>query len=943
MVSKLSTITTYFKLKRLSFFRYFSLIVIFSQFWIAISFFGSVHSLSVLNFASESGNADFFISKTQNVQDYDYHFSESLVENLNNKKLSTHFVPRLYSLAKISQYGSQSSLNTSQILLCGFNNTLEQSVQASFKQNILFGNAKNSIGSLKKCDIDYEPNEDSFIESIPFGYCIISRSYAKQNNLTVDDKINLELVEGLFVLTILEIVENYGRLPNLGMDYVLTDLFWTQYVLKLPHQINNILGFFDLPEKFYLSNFDRSKSNIQDVSDQIHQILGDKFHIISPRLLMLEYTQIFSFNLQILSNLTYILLIALYCIFNKLWMDNYLKKNEVFKNVQENSTNFYPKMKIEFKKILQDTLFGFFSEALLVFLIIGAVLGVLINLYISFWNILILVGVIFLIHIFLTLYLIIQVNFYNFERKLSFKMAEMLSVIIGMSLILFSYYIFQIPTEIIQNLNLSFLAQYLSIVLLCLLVGAIFLGISGFKLIQTFKLFFRNKIQSFKSFQFKKHTTRNIQIKSSNFGLLFVITLLFFNISYNQIKNQGLILSYSNAAGSDLVIFNTGSQSEGTSLNSSFLNQLQIESIVEAAAPVCTNFEETFSSDAIDNLQSFLPDFSVNSEDFDSSFKITASVSDKGLFNTESCGVVGINQSYIKVIDKSLIQWDKSSGSSFKSMNSMLLSLNSCILSKSLADLLLISQINQTIFLHTSNEKGNASITSQFLVVGIVERLPGFSIFKRTNLVSSSKPGILLNLERYMDLSGINRQNVSTYQFDKIMVKLNNDFSNSPENIENSSVLEFKAKLNQDYGMEFSFSMIDSLSQIQQLTFLDNQLNYIYNSFLVSSIFISCALFFGSTYLFRQKKTKTKQKFIPKKKRGQFSWQNAISPKKVITSTILVVLSEFLGVIIAIWTNHIISSIFLLPEISKISRISLLWIPMLFIIACHIKARGASE
>jgi ABC-type antimicrobial peptide transport system permease subunit len=149
-----------------------------------------------------------------------------------------------------------------------------------------------------------------------------------------------------------------------------------------------------------------------------------------------------------------------------------------------------------------------------------------------------------------------------------------------------------------------------------------------------------------------------------------------------------------------------------------------------------------------------------------------------------SAGFIGVNEDFIKLINRDHLIWS-SRGSSYNySFTNIFENNNTCIIAKSIADVLGVEDVGEKIRLtfynpKIENDPGNITV---FTVAGISGGIPGFWNF-RSSQSSANGGGVMVSLSTYMDLMDVKNPGEGEMVVDKAFINLKDD---SEENVKDT-------------------------------------------------------------------------------------------------------------------------------------------------------------
>jgi len=351
--------------------------------------------------------------------------------------------------------------------------------------------------------------------------------------------------------------------------------------------------------------------------------------------------------------------------------------------------------------------------------------------------------------------------------------------------------------------------------LVTILIGLVFASIGLIPLIQSLLLGVISplikKYYHVVKISLKRYRRRNIStilMFAMSFSFIFFITGLV------EMEEENSTLSLNFQYGSDIVLTSEEGRSMENSITLEMINEIKAMPNVEQIAIVLHN-----SIDLQSILGSLLSGSLESGEEsqeelFQAMFeyflgekrtKYIVHASDIAQFSEIEAGFIGVNPSFINLIDRDLIIWD-SPKSGEQSLLDLFLYNNTCIISKAIADRLNIKDIGVPIRLtfidpQIEDDPGNTTI---FQVVGISGGMPGFWNF-RSSFMAASGGGVMVSLNDYMKYMDIENPGESDMIVDKAYINLR---------VNSEIVVEdFKDDIETQYS-NIDFTIDDSVSKI---------------------------------------------------------------------------------------------------------------------------------
>jgi ABC-type antimicrobial peptide transport system permease subunit len=277
--------------------------------------------------------------------------------------------------------------------------------------------------------------------------------------------------------------------------------------------------------------------------------------------------------------------------------------------------------------------------------------------------------------------------------------------------------------------------------------------------------------------------------------------------------------------GSDLVLINQGLDPENNAITYDLFQELStIQGIEQATLSLYNTFDITsllsvlfdfsegaggFDEDSIN--EAFINIFEFYTEQAQEKYQVIAG--DLSAIDEIEIGFIGIEKNYYNLIDKDLLIWSSPQSGYNYSFTRLFKANNTCIIAKSLAAVVGVSDVGEFIrltFYDPGNpeDKGNPMV---FQVVGISGGMPGYFNF-RSSEASATGGGIMVSIDNYLRLMDIEDPWSSNMVIDKTFIKLIDD---SEETIEAT-----KEEI-QDLVGDKEFFLDDAISKVKfmQATF----------------------------------------------------------------------------------------------------------------------------
>jgi len=791
-----------------------------------------------------TGSADIMITETiQTDLSYDPFFDENIItNNLQNIEGVEQLFPRIMALVQTS---SEKTVENGTLQLYGIDFLAE------------YENAH--MGDLIIMDENGSETEEIYEEQPEMGECVILWNVAELLNVSRGDNILLES-EGVTDtnVTVIEICKQDQKFMQFETALIIVSIDQAQSFLDREGQINYISGTIKNPETIYdARNLDITTAKLRVISTRIQERLDiNKYTIALPKLSELEGAE---FTLMTMTIMFWFIMILSMLITGILI--NGILSTSIEERVREfgiirvvGGKKVFPVKMVIFEGFLFGLIgsslglfFGWyltpaiasnifsifmleFSDVVFVIqpetIIIAFSIGVLVSLLIS------------LIPAVKTakIDLIKAVTpFQTKEEGWQIKKEGSVNVksfVVGIAVATIGLIIFILMPQIFITGDMMLIAFLFIGLLAAILIGLVFVSVGIVPLIQ--KLFLGiispgiKKYSSIIKISLKRYGRRNtstVVMFAISFSFIFFVT----GMSRMQSENMSLNLRFQ--YGADLVLSNQGSLSNDNAVDLEMYEALKnLEGIKDVAYSLHNTFDITalfslffdtssggagFNEDSTE--QSFMDLIGYYVTELQTKFRVR--VADVPNHDDFDVGFVGINQSYVDLIDKSLLIWSSIGSNTEYSFTQMFTesnetmtignnsySVSPCIIAKSIATSLGISDIGEVVRLtfynpQVANDPGNISL---FRVVGISGGMPGYWNFRSSEMAASGG-GVMVSLDNYQKFMKTENPNQANMTIDKIFLNLNNV---TEENIE-----DIKDYINTVY-QEKSFVIDDAITKI---------------------------------------------------------------------------------------------------------------------------------
>ncbi|WP_371806741.1 hypothetical protein [Candidatus Lokiarchaeum ossiferum] len=833
------------------------LLILTVQFILVSCLFDEISTNYLSNNVSVGGKADILITRSQDTIFGNKYFDESIIADMEQMNSNIVFLPHLYSQAYIQDLKGQNESSSIKTTVCGIDWEMDSKLEEKSKEGwISWRNSSSFIGNFVTYDENLTKTFEIYSKPPSLAHCIISRSLAEKTNYSRNDTIKITLSRGTFLLTIDAIVENQGRLPDITDDFIITNLSWLQIRSNFEGKINFISGYFIQPEKTYdLRNPDLTASNLHLISQNLNELCDGNIKIIFPKLMNVDYLKTEMLNLSIISTITTIMMFTIngfYLIrISKSFYTELIEKLEIIQH-----KNFKNNFLLRIQPFLK---FLFTFMVFLIIILIGVIFGFSIcyifgisHLYSTLLRNFVLMGIMALIGA--SFQLISSKNsrkiLYKTEGSFLNNVTKKLTALgSGMVFFLFLFISFIVP-EFTTSMDSSLISLIIDIFILDIFIGLFIIQFMIYKLIRYYlpsnsiwNSAIGSKIKS--DLNKKKNQVYQLSI------MLMIISTGFigFMNAFRHMKQEFAIESIKNNEGSDIILKNTGNIEQENHLDMNFLYNIQTIPAIEAVTPIFSNYPLPVSSfSESDNnfglndqdLSSILEDNILDTSNRTNPlFEFETIISDYGISKQINCAVIGINRSYLDVIDFDSILWDTeiSNQNPTSAINHLFDKELNCFISKSIAQQFDINKMDSNIVLTITNSliDSNSSVISshKFLlnVAGIIENLPGFNNFYSLGPYKGAIDGLLVNVNNFFEFFNISQTEIKNYPIERMMISYN---SSNPS-------ITFKQTLTniQQYQENFSFIISEPYTKIEHTLH-----GFQYNDILFSLLIIILTVYF---------------------------------------------------------------------------------------------------
>ncbi|MHA1413603.1 MAG: ABC transporter permease [Promethearchaeota archaeon] len=755
---------------------------------------------------STTGSADIMISKTVKT---DLTFNPFFDENIIDEKLQNipgveEFFPRIMMLVKVSSDKSDK------------NGTLEF-YGIDFKNEYSNGN----MGQLEIVDEQGEKTGEVYAEEPNDGECVILWRVAELLNVTIGDTIHLEYQQYQIDLKVVAICIQNRKFSDFENALIITNLKQAQAFLNRKGEINIIVGTIKNPQYVYdVRDLESTKRKLKVIGASIQERLDpNEYTVQMPKLeelsneefLLIAMTVIFWFIIIISILITGILI------------------NSILTTSIEERIREYGILRVVGGKKTFPVKLVVFEGALIG--IIGSIIGIIVGriftppivnfLFIItdfrmknveyviqpqtiFLAFIIGTGVslgISLIPALKTAKLDIVKSitpFHQKEEAWEIKKEGSMNVkyfLAGIAIATIGMVVFILLPNIIVSGEFMLIAMLFIGLLSAILIGLVFASVGIIPLIQRVMLGMITptvrKYANIIKISLKRNRRRN-----TSTILLFAISFsfIFFITSVTEMESKNMTLNLKYQYGTDVVLVNQGLESQNNAMNLGMIKDIENSAGIEKLAITLYNmFDITsvlsiaydfsqgggfFSEDSIN--EAFMNIFEFYQRQREEKFRVT--IGDVARFDEIEIGFIGIEKEFYNIMDENMMIWSSPNSNFNYSFTQLFKFNNTCIISKSLATIIGISDVGEMVRLtfynpKIENDPGNITL---FRVVGISGGMPGFYNFKSSKSLAEGG-GVMVSIDNYIRLMKVKNAWTSDMLVDKAFVKLVN---NSPDNVE---------------------------------------------------------------------------------------------------------------------------------------------------------------
>ncbi|MFX1276311.1 MAG: ABC transporter permease [Promethearchaeota archaeon] len=817
----------------------------------AIGYINDTLSYNYIDTATTTvGSADIMVTKIiQPDLNFDPFFSQDIIDDqLQDIEGVEEFFPRIMVL--VQTYSEKTEKNTS-LELYGID------FEAEYENG--------HMGDLRIVDEEGEETGEIYDDEPRDGECVILWNVAVLFNVTKGDKILIEYENTQLNLTIEEICVQHQKFLQFETALIIVNLQQAQSFLDENGNINYIAGTIETPEFIYNArDLKTTTSKLLLISNRIQDRLDINIYSISmPKLSELEGAE---FTLMSMTIAFWFILILSMIITGILI--NGILSTSIEERVREfgilrtvGGKKVFPVKMVIFEGFMlgligssiglifgysltpaiigeifdvfflesSDLSYVILPETLLTAFFIGTGVSLLVSLIPAFKT--------------SRIELIKAITpFQTKEEGWEIKKegsVNLKSFITGISVAMIGLIIFVLLPQIFLTGDLMLIISLFIGLLGAILVGFIFAALGVIPLIQRIFLAiispFIKKYRSIVKISLKRNRRRNtstIIMFAISFSFIFFIT------SRSQMQSENFSLNIRFQYGADLIITNQGTEENGVDVEMfEILKTLPgvkdaaytLHNTFDLAAAISVIFDVgsgSSGSSGEDASQSIMDLIGFYASELQNKFQVK--VADVAEFNEYDAGLIGINQSYIDLIDKDLLIWGSTQSSTSYSFSQLfanntdivMIGNNSynvepCIVAKSIASSIGIYEVGGLLKLSFYDPQNNTGIpveSALFRVVGISGGIPGYFQF-RSNEMSVDGDGVMLSLDTYEKFMRIKDAGEYNMTIDKIFINLNDISDEGIKNMIDQINIQFTDK---HFIVDDAASKINYMNQMSQ-------------------------------------------------------------------------------------------------------------------------------
>ncbi|MBY8987134.1 MAG: ABC transporter permease [Candidatus Lokiarchaeota archaeon] len=746
---------------------------------------------------STTGSSDIIVSqKVKTDLTYDTFFNESILNNeLYDIEGVEEFFPRIMMLVKVSSYKTDA------------NGSL-QVYGIDFIKELSNGN----MGDLIVVNQNGIETGEIYTDEPDLGECVILWKVAELLNVTLGDLIHLNYQNHDLDVEVVAICQQNLKFTELENALIILNLQQAQSFLEKEGEINLIMGTIQNPQSIYVvSDIDFTKRKIREIGTRIQKRLDPNEYTVSmPKLqeitaqqfMLISMTIIFWFITIISMLITGILINSILSTST----EERIREYGILRVVGGNK--MFPVKMV----IIEGIFIGVVGS------IIGIVLGIIgtpsivntlfiltdfpiqdmeyviqpqtIILAFSIGSIVSLVVSLFPALKTAKLDIVKSITpFHKKEEGWEVKKEGSMNVrnfLIGGSLATIGMLVFILLPSIFVSGEMMMIAGLFIGLIAAILIGLVFASVGIIPIIQSLLIGavspFIKRYANIIKISLKRNRRRNtstIVMFAISFSFIFFIT------SVTEMESKNLSTNLRFQYGSDFVLINQGINAENNAITYDLFQEFaSIQGIEQATLSLYNMFDITsvlsvlfdfsqggggFDEDSIN--EAFLNIFEFYTEQAEEKYQVTAG--DLSAIDEVEIGFIGIEKNYYKLMDKDLMIWSSPQSGFNYSFTQLFKENNTCIIAKSLATVFGVNNVGEYIrltFYDPQNPEDQGS-PMKFRVVGISGGMPGYYNF-RTSEATAEGGGIIVSIDNYIRLMGIEDAWSSNMVVDKAFIKL---------------------------------------------------------------------------------------------------------------------------------------------------------------------------
>ncbi|MHA1111619.1 MAG: FtsX-like permease family protein [Promethearchaeota archaeon] len=810
-------------------------------------------SYSFLDVATAtSGSADLSISKSVSPDlSFNPYLNHSYIEMNADIDEIDHYYPRILNF--IDMETEQTIGDPTRVMFYGLNVTLEQD--------------SGKMGDLVLCDpITLEETTEVYQGPVPTGRVIILKNTAKIYSLSVGDWMVLTYTQYTVNVTVDAIVVQKLRFNSVESNLVIMDLGHTQSFLDKQDEANFLMATFTHQGRVYdTRNIDATTKRIRDIGEKIQREIGYEYGISAPKLSEVENSEFMTTLMN-----TMMIFVTIMALLISGILINSILTTSIEERIRE-----FGIMRVVGAKKRENMQIVLYQGLIIALFGTGAGLAVGIG-SVPFWLWLIsrlsviwskgipmiwnpqtiiqsaVIGIVVTVAISLLpaikagrIQITNAVDPYRRDQEQQYKLKKEGSsnfriMILGIAISTAGLLVFIFLPRIMLQEDLMLVLSIFITLLLAILIGMVFALVGAVPAIEwvVSRLFkpFSPRIFPIIQLGLKRNRRRN-QGNILLFSLSFAF--IFFFSTFIVMRAQMTTNSLQNTYGSDLVLINQGSESTGDDVDFNLYDQVSQTIGVKNTAPLMYNtIDLTEILSIISTALEEGIDPEAIGEQFNRIFSVTKIETYIGsiTFNKYvECGLFGIDQAYVDISKKEFFNWDRPSGSSEDSFDTIFDSSrnDTIIISKNIADRIGVTEIGdevRMVFIEPGEEDEHTGTAVTFTVAGISAGMPGIWNFGSSS-ASAWGAGTMMSIENYVKYIYPGEPFNQGTPIDKILINL--------DDTSTESINDAKTLISDLYGTNYEILVDDNVSKIKLFTQNDQVIDIIMQVLLILTIIIA--------------------------------------------------------------------------------------------------------